>query len=146
MPVKGLVSASQPNGRGGDILIDNTLPRPEQRVALLRELKHLIDGEHTARPRQVGSHSSSEELCTDFALSVLMPAPWLRADWQAGHRSVAAMADRYQVPVETVAHRLDALGLLKRPPKRGRSYCQWQHTHDPKGVQDEARADPAKCE
>ncbi len=130
MPVKGLLGVSKPSSRGGDILIDSTLPPDERRVTLLHELKHIIDGGHTTRPRQAGSHSSSEGLCTDFALSVLLPAPWLRDDWQAGHRSVSALAERYQVPVEAVAHRLHALGLLKgRPRRRGRSYCQWQpHT------------------
>ncbi len=134
VPVKGLMGVSKPSSRGGDILIDSTLPPTERRVTLLHELKHIIDGGHTTRPRQAGIHSSSEGLCTDFALSVLMPAPWLRADWQAGHRSVSALAERYQVPVEAVAHRLHALGLLKKKPRRrGRSYCQWQpHTKNTK--------------
>jgi Zn-dependent peptidase ImmA (M78 family) len=127
VPVKGLMGVSKPSSRGGDILIDSTLPPDERRVTLLHELKHLIDGGHTTRPRQAGSRSSSEGLCTDFALSVLMPAPWLRADWQAGHHSVSALAERYQVPAEAVAHRLHTLGLSKqRPRHRGRSYCQWQ--------------------
>jgi Zn-dependent peptidase ImmA (M78 family) len=127
VPVKGLMGVSKPSSRGGDILIDSTLPLAEQRVTLLHELKHIIDGGHVARPRQAGSRSSSEELCTDFALSVLMPAPWLRADWQAGHRSVSTLAERYQVPAEAVAHRLHDLGLLnQRPRRRRRSYCQWQ--------------------
>jgi Zn-dependent peptidase ImmA (M78 family) len=130
MPVKGLLGVSRPNSYGGDILIDINSPRTEQRVTLMHELKHIIDGGHTPRPRQAGSQDSHEGLCTDFALSVLMPAPWLRADWQAGHRNVSALAERYQVPAEGVAHRLHALGLLKqRARRRGRSYCQWQpHT------------------
>jgi Zn-dependent peptidase ImmA (M78 family) len=135
MPVKGLLGASKPSGRGGDILIDSTLPLPERRVTLMHELKHIIDGGHTTKLRQLGSQSSSEGLCTDFALSVLIPAPWLRADWQAGHRSVAALADRYQVPTDAVAHRLHALGLLKHRRRRGlhRTYCQWQpHTKNTK--------------
>jgi Zn-dependent peptidase ImmA (M78 family) len=136
MPAKGLLGASKPNGRGGDILIDSTLPLAERRVTLLHELKHIIDGGHTTKLRQLGSQTNGEGLCTDFALSVLMPAPWLRADWQAGHRSVSALAERYQVPAEAVAHRLHALGLLKRRPRhRGRSYCQWQpHTKNIKAT------------
>jgi Zn-dependent peptidase ImmA (M78 family) len=113
MPVKGLLGASKPSGRGGDILIDSTLPAAERRVTLMHELKHIIDGGHTTKLRQAGSQSSREGLCTDFALSVLMPAPWLRADWQAGHHDLAALAERYQVPDEAVEHRLHALGLLK---------------------------------
>ncbi len=130
MPVKGLLGASKPSDRGGDILIDSTLPLTERRVTLMHELKHIIDGGHTTKPRQSGSQDGREGLCTDFALSVLMPAPWLRADWQAGRRSVSVLAERYQLPAEAVAHRLHALGLLKqRPQHRGRSYCQWQpHT------------------
>jgi Zn-dependent peptidase ImmA (M78 family) len=130
VPVKGLMGVSKPSRRGGDILIDSTLPPDERRVTLLHELKHIIDGGHTTRPRQAGSQDSHEGLCTDFALSVLIPAPWLRADWLAGHRSVSALAKRYQVPAEAVAHRLHALGLSKRRPRhRGRSHCQWQpHT------------------
>jgi Zn-dependent peptidase ImmA (M78 family) len=134
MPVKGLLGASKPNGQGGDILIDSTLPQAERRVTLLHELKHIIDGGHTTKLRQLGSQTTGEGLCTDFALGVLMPAPWLRADWQAGHRSVSALAERYQVPAEAVAHRLHALGLVKRRPRhRSRSYCQWQpHTKNTK--------------
>jgi Zn-dependent peptidase ImmA (M78 family) len=127
VPVKGLMSVSKPSSRGGDILIDSTLPPAERRLTLLHELKHIIDGGHTIRPHQAGSQSSSEGLCTDFALNVLIPASWLRADWQAGHRNVRALAERYQVPVEAVEHRLHVLGLLKRRPRhRRRPYCQWQ--------------------
>jgi Zn-dependent peptidase ImmA (M78 family) len=134
MPVKGLLGASKPSDRGGDILIDGTLPLAERRVTLLHELKHLIDGGHTTKPRQSGSQNGREGLCTDFALSVLMPAAWIRADWWAGHRNIKALAERYQVPAEAVAHRLHTLGLLKqRPRHRGRSYCQWQpHTKNTK--------------
>jgi Zn-dependent peptidase ImmA (M78 family) len=130
MPVTGLLGVSKPSSRGGDILIDSTLPPAERRVTLLHELKHIIDGGHTARPHQAGSRSSSEGLCTDFALSVLIPAPWLRADWQAGHRSVSALAERYQVSTGQMRHRLHTLGLLKGAPARHhRPYCQWQpHT------------------
>lgn len=130
MPVKGLLGASKPSGRGGDILIDSTLPLPERRVTLMHELKHIIDGGHTTKLRQAGSQTSSEALCTDFALSVLMPGPWLRADWQAGQHDLTALADRYQVPAEAVAHRLHTLGLRQHPKRRLlRSYCQWQpHT------------------
>jgi Zn-dependent peptidase ImmA (M78 family) len=134
VPVKGLMSVSKPTSRGGDILIDSTLPADERRVTLLHELKHIIDGGHTTRPRQAASHSSSEELCTDFALSVLIPAPWLDADWQAGHHSISALAERYQVPAEAVTHRLHALGLSERRPRhRSRPHCQWQpHTKNTK--------------
>ena len=134
VPVKGLMGVSKPTSHGGDILIDGTLPPDERRVTLLHELKHIIDGGHTTRPRQAGSHSSSEGLCTDFALSVLIPAPWLHADWQAGHRSISALAERYQVPAEAIARRLHTLGLSKRRPQhRGRPYCQWQpHTKNTK--------------
>jgi Zn-dependent peptidase ImmA (M78 family) len=136
MPVKGLLGASKPSGRGGDILVDSTLPLAERRVTLMHELKHIIDGGHTTRLRQVGSQSSREGLCTDFAMSVLMPAPWLRADWQAGNHELAALADRYQVPAEAVERRLHVLGLLKRLPKRRRrSYCQWQpHQHTTRSI------------
>lgn len=127
MPVKGLLGASKPSGRGGDILIDSTLPPPERRVTLMHELKHIIDGGHTTKLRQSGSQTSSEALCTDFALSVLMPAPWLRADWQAGHHDLPVLAERYQVPAEAVAHRLHTIGLRQHPKRRLlRSYCQWQ--------------------
>jgi Zn-dependent peptidase ImmA (M78 family) len=134
MPVKGLMGVSKPSSRGGDILIDSTLPPPERRLTLLHELKHIIDGGHTARPHQAGSRSNSEGLCTDFALNVLIPAPWLRTDWQAGRRSVSALAERYQVPTDDMAHRLRTLGLSKRRPRRRRHpYCQWQpHTKNTK--------------
>ena len=134
VPVKGLMGVSKPSRGGGDILIDSTLPPDVRRVTLLHELKHIIDGGHTTRPRQAGSQDSHEGLCTDFALSVLIPAPWLHADWQAGHRSISALAERYQVPTEAVAHRLHALGLSKRRPRhRDRPRCQWQsHTKNTK--------------
>jgi Zn-dependent peptidase ImmA (M78 family) len=127
MPVKGLLGASEQTSRGGDILIDNSLPLPERRVTLMHELKHIIDGGHTTKLRQAGSQTTGGALCTDFAMSVLMPASWIRADWQAGHSSLTALAERYQVPAEAVAHRLYALGLTIHPPRRRhRSYCQWQ--------------------
>jgi Zn-dependent peptidase ImmA (M78 family) len=129
MPVKGLLGASKPSGQGGDILIDSSLPLAERRVTLMHELKHIIDGGHATKLRQLGSQTTGEALCTDFALSILMPAPWLRADWQAGHHDLARLAERYQVPAEAVAHRLHALGLMQRRHSRRRPYCQWQpHT------------------
>jgi Zn-dependent peptidase ImmA (M78 family) len=130
MPVEGLLGASRPNRRGGDILIDNNLPLVERRLTLMHELKHIIDGGHTTKLRQLGSRSSAEGLCTDFAMSVLMPTPWLRADWQAGQHDLDDLAERYQVPTDAVAHRLHTLGLLKHRRRRShRSYCQWQrHT------------------
>ncbi len=142
MPVKGLMGVSKPSSRGGDILIDSTLPLAERRVTLLHELKHIIDGGHATKPRQTGgSQDSREGLCTDFALSVLIPGPWLRADWQAGRRSVSALAERYQVPAEAVAHRLYTLGLLQRRRRRSlrRTYCQWQRhtTHAKSPARDE---------
>jgi len=142
MPVKGLLGASKPNGRGGDILIDGSLPLTERRVTLMHELKHIIDGGHATKLRQAGSQSSSEALCTDFAMSLLMPAPWLRADWQKGRRDVEALAERYQVPSEAVSYRLNTLGLRQHPKRRlRRAYCQWRphrkhdHTLNRKGKQ-----------
>jgi Zn-dependent peptidase ImmA (M78 family) len=128
MPVKGLLGVSRPNSYGGDILIDSNLPRPERRVTLMHELKHIIDGGHTAKARHADSQTGSEGLCTDFALSVLIPASWLRADWQAGQRNVSALAERYQVPVQDMAHRLRGLGLSPGAPHRNqrRPRCQWQ--------------------
>ncbi len=135
MPVKGLLGVSRPDRQGGDILIDSNLPRPERRVTLMHELKHIIDGGHTAKARHADSHTASEGLCTDFALSVLIPAHWLRADWKAGRRSVSALAERYQVPVEDMAHRLHVLGLSQRVPRRHqrRPRCHWQpHLKQPR--------------
>ena len=128
MPVKGLLGVSRPNSYGGDILIDSNLPRPERRVTLMHELKHIIDGGHTAKARHADSQTGSEGLCTDFALSVLIPASWLRADWQAGQRDVSALAERYQVPAQDMAHRLHTLGLAPHPPPRlgRRARCHWQ--------------------
>jgi len=142
MPVKGLLGASKPSGQGGDILIDSTMPVAERRVTLMHELKHIIDGGHATKLHQRGSQTSGEGLCTDFAMSLLMPAPWLRADWLAGSRDVHALAERYQVPVEAVSHRLHTLGLRQHPKRRLlRSHCQWQphrkhgHTLNRKGKQ-----------
>ncbi|MGH2852718.1 MAG: ImmA/IrrE family metallo-endopeptidase [Solirubrobacteraceae bacterium] len=128
MPVKGLLGVSRPDRQGGDILIDSTLPPPERRVTLMHELKHIIDGGHTTQARHTGSHTASEGLCTDFALSVLIPAPWLRADWRAGRRDIDTLAERYQVPAGDMAHRLHTLGLASNPPpRRGRrARCHWQ--------------------
>lgn len=120
MPVKGLLSASKPTARGGDILIDGTLAITEQRITLLHELKHIIDGGHATQAHTHG-------LCNEFASQVLMPAAWLRADWSAGNQDVTALAERYQVPVEAVQQRLHSLGLNKQQPQRTRpNTCQWQ--------------------
>jgi len=121
MPVKGLLSASQPTSHGGDILIDNGLALTERRVTLMYELKHIIDGSHT---------HAVEGRCADFAMNVLMPAEWVQADWQAGSRNVSDLAERYQVPAEAVSYRLHTLGLRQHPGRwLNRAYCQWQpHT------------------
>jgi Zn-dependent peptidase ImmA (M78 family) len=112
LPVLGLLSASKPSGRGGDIVIDSTLSLPERRVTLLHELKHIIDG-HTG------------DACEAFAASALVPARWLHADWQAGRRNLSELADRYLVPTETVEYQVHQLGLIKsRPRHRHRAHCQ----------------------
>jgi Zn-dependent peptidase ImmA (M78 family) len=132
MPVPGLLGASKPNERGGDILIDCALPLTEQRVTLLHELKHVIDGGHQAKLRASGSQHGGEGLCTAFAMNVLMPADWLRRDWLDGIRSLSALAERYQVPVEGLEHRLHGLGLLTKTTRQRRAQrvrCQW-HPHD----------------
>jgi Zn-dependent peptidase ImmA (M78 family) len=125
IPVKGLLGASKPSAKGGDILIDGTLPLAEQRVTLLHELKHIIDGGHATQLDTRGRRSSGEQLCTEFALEVLMPAAWLRADWNDGKRNPTELAERYQVPVEALEQRLYTLGLVKRRPRRHRITCQW---------------------
>jgi Zn-dependent peptidase ImmA (M78 family) len=127
MPVPGLLGASKPNEHGGDILIDCALPLTEQRVTLLHELKHVIDGGHQAKLRVNVSQRGGEGLCTAFALNVLMPADWLRRDWLDGIRSISALAERYQVPVEGLEHRLHGLGLLPktRQQRAQQARCQW---------------------
>ncbi len=133
IPVRGLLGASKPTAKGGDILINSTLPISEQRVTLLHELKHIIDGGHATQLHQRGRSSTGEHLCTDFALSVLMPAAWVRNDWNDDQRDTAELAERYQVPVERMRHRLHMLGLLKGAPPRRSSYCQWQQDDTTKG-------------
>jgi hypothetical protein len=134
IPVKGLLGASKPSAKGGDILIDANLPLAEQRVTLLHELKHIIDGGHATQLHTRGRRSSGEQLCTEFAFQVLMPAMWLRDDWNDGIRNRAVLAERYQVPVEAVGQRLHALGLTKhRPRHRHRTMCQWHPNIDKAG-------------
>ena len=131
VPVKGLLGASKPTAQGGDILIDGSLPLAEQRVTLLHELKHIIDGGHATRLHQRSRGASGEQLCTAFAISVLMPGAWLRADWQNGNRSTARLAERYMVPVEAVEQRLQALGLVRRSPRPvPHLACQWHPNID----------------
>jgi Zn-dependent peptidase ImmA (M78 family) len=130
MPIKGLLSASQPTGLGGDILIDGRLPLAERRVTLVHELKHIIDGGHGTRPHHA-------DACSRFALNVLIPVPWLRTDWQGGNHNVSALAERYQVPEDLMHDRLYELSLLRRAPPRPRLAhrvrCQSQsHIHEPK--------------
>ncbi|HXA55128.1 MAG TPA: ImmA/IrrE family metallo-endopeptidase, partial [Solirubrobacteraceae bacterium] len=126
IPVKGLLGASKPNAKGGDILFDSTLPAAEQRITLLHELKHIIDGGHATRLHTRGRRTGGEQLCTDFAFQVLMPAAWLRNDWNNGQRNATELAGRYRVPIEAVEQRLHALGLTKhRPQAYHRITCQW---------------------
>ena len=125
-PVRGLLGASKSRAKGGDILIDATLPLSEQRVTLLHELKHIIDGGRSPMLHRRGGDSGGEDLCTEFALRVLMPAAWLRADWRDGIRKPRELAERYEVPDESVRQRLHALGLTtRRPRRRRRPSCQW---------------------
>lgn len=128
MPVEGLLSASQPTEQGGQILIDGALPRAEQRLTLLHELKHIIDnGHHATLPRTQG-------VCADFAMNALTPATWLHADWQNGRQSPHELAEHYQVPVEAMERRLHDLGLrtMRPPPRRPTARCQWQPANKPK--------------
>jgi Zn-dependent peptidase ImmA (M78 family) len=130
IPVRGLLGASKPTAKGGDILINRTLPASEQRVTLLHELKHIIDDGHATQLHQRGRFSTGEHLCTEFAFQVLMPRPWLTADWNNRIRDPTILAERYQVSVEAVQQRLHALGLTKpRSQARRRVMCQWQN-HD----------------
>jgi Zn-dependent peptidase ImmA (M78 family) len=131
VPVKGLLGASKPSAEGGDILIDAGLPPAEQRITLLHELKHIIDGGHATRLHHRGHCTTGEQLCTHFAQSVLLPAPWLRADWKDGNRNATELAQRYQVPLDAVEQRLHSLGLVKRRPRhRHRVMCQWHPNDD----------------
>jgi len=127
-PVRGLLGASKPTSTGGDILIDGNLPAAEQRLTLLHELKHIIDGGHSPQLHQRGDRASGEQLCTEFALEVLIPSAWIRADWVAGMRGASALAERYEVPREAVQQRLHALGLSQHRPPRRAVACQW-HPH-----------------
>jgi Zn-dependent peptidase ImmA (M78 family) len=136
LPVKGLLSASKPTANGGDILIDTTLPLAEQRVTLMHELKHIVDGGHAIQLRTLRLCASGEQLCTEFALSVLMPVAWLRADWNDGKRSSGTLAERYQVPIRAIEQRLYALGLInQRPQQRDWMTCQW-HTESTTNLED----------
>lgn len=133
-PVKGLRGSAQPNARGGDILIDSTIPLVEQRVTLLHELKHIIDGDRAGMFREYGQPSDVQQLCTEFALLALMPAAWVLGDWYGGIQSPAELARRYEVPVQAVEDRLHALGLTRRrsQPRRG-AICQWHRRADSSG-------------
>lgn len=113
----GLLGASQARPDGGDILVSANLSPLEQRITLFHELKHVIDGGSAAHARRTAHRDHCERSCEHFARAALIPTAALHADWQAGHRGVAALARRYQVSEPLMAARLHDLGL--RPKVTG---------------------------
>lgn len=120
----GLLGASQARPDGGDILVSANLSPLEQRITIFHELKHVIDGGSAARARRTAYRDHCERSCEHFARAVLVPTATLHADWQAGHRGVAALARRYQVSESLMAARLHDLGLHPKAAGAGRALCR----------------------
>lgn len=117
LPVSGMTVTRDV---GWQIVLDADEPVTRQRVTLLHQLKLAIDQPRMPWLYPAATESAAlarvERTCTYFAICVLMPAPWVLGDWQAGRRDVDGLAARYQVSVRTMRTRLAELGL--RAPDR----------------------------
>ena len=92
------------------ILVARDVPHSRQRFALAHEFKHVLDDAvsdrlylHLPGPQQVVHREAQADW---FASSLLMPRVWVHRDRAYG---VAGLADRYGVPSDIMAMRIDSL-------------------------------------
>ena len=91
-----------------------------QRFSLLHEFKHILDSPYTEiiySPEPSGDTYTRMERAADyFAACALMPADWMRRDWEDGVRDIQMLAARYKVSPRGIRIRLAELGLAEPEP------------------------------
>lgn len=101
------------------IHVRSTEPVEDQRHAILREFKHILDRPMTHRlygPGAPTCHQRARQAAEDFATSALMPASQMRSAAQSGLTDPIELAARFNVSPPMAARRLAALGLDKCSP------------------------------
>lgn len=101
-----------PDGRRWLILVDPDLDQREQNLHVLHQVKHIVD----APDRDPDSCDEDPERalrCYRFAMSVLAPASRVCHDFASGHRDIAALARRYEVPTSAMRQLLNQLELTQ---------------------------------
>lgn len=118
LPASGMAAR---DGKGWIILLNADESEERQRFTLLHEFAHIVFDRRTdeaaphdglARPWQRSEHD-----CNYFAACVLMPASWIKADWNGGLRDQQALARRYGVHPRGIQLRLMELGLIEPGPE-----------------------------
>jgi predicted transcriptional regulator len=103
-------------GNGWLVALRAADPPTRRRFSCAHEIRHILDDEHIEwlYPSLPGwsSEARAEHICDLFAASVLMPRPWVKADWASrGMQDVSRLARRYEVSWSAMNYRLDQLGL-----------------------------------
>lgn len=115
MPMSG-ITIFMPKTRRWVVTVNANEPEVRQRFSMAHELCHtIIDelGEVILPTTRWADHADRiERFCDQFAGSLLMPKPLLRADWVDGIQVVSRLARRYGVSRMAMAVRLRQLGLI----------------------------------
>jgi hypothetical protein len=105
------------------ILLNPHEARVRRRFSLMHEFKHLLD--HPYRdflyPNTYFRDSAErKELIADyFAACVLMPKRLVKRCWGNRMQDLTALAAEFDVSQDAMRRRLQALGLIERPPRCG---------------------------
>ncbi len=112
-PLSGLAIHRRPHH--WKIVIAAHEPQVRRRFSLAHEFKHVLDDpvirfihEHLTAEQH---DRQAERICNYFAACLLMPATWLRRDWEDGKPGVRDLAGRYRVSAQAMGTRLNELGL-----------------------------------
>lgn len=124
-PTSGMAVATDSHWR---IVIRSNEPRWRQRFSLAHEFKHVLDDPVIDRmfrhlPEEQ-RQDRAERLCNYFAACLLMPRPWIKADWYGGTRKIFELARRYYVSAEAMSTRLSELGLTDMTLAIDRSFSR----------------------
>lgn len=111
------------------IRINKNRPRVHRRFTLAHELKHLVDYPY-ARIWHAGlglgdpeaEHWRIEKVADHFAANLLMPTMFMKRAWTHGMQSPRTLSAVFEVSVEAMRIRLDALGLTGNDEQPAATY------------------------
>lgn len=103
------------------IVVNAAEPLFRQRFSIAHETKHIIDafGTKYLYPpvRDLTSEQRAEQVCDQFAASLLMPRTWVMRYWREGIQDVALLARLFLVSKQAMRIRLESIGLLEPAPR-----------------------------